>query len=94
MFGKRFNLDDIERLLSRRFDVSAACYGRDDLLMVAVEHGSYIGPIQATICETFELPRHAVEVRAIKELPRTPNGKLDYARLANSSKPQEVAAAG
>ena len=38
LFGKRFNLDDVEKILSRRFETSVACYGRDDLLMVAVEH--------------------------------------------------------
>ena len=32
MFGKRFNLDDVEKMLSRRFAASVACYGRDDLL--------------------------------------------------------------
>jgi len=31
---------------------------------------------------------------ALKDLPRTPNGKLDYTRLAESSWHQEVAAAG
>jgi len=34
------------------------------------------------ICETFDLPRPAVQVVAMQELPRTPNGKLDYQRLS------------
>jgi acyl-CoA synthetase (AMP-forming)/AMP-acid ligase II len=93
MFGKRFNLDDVEKVLSRHFDASVACYGRDDLLMVAVE-SSNTEAFHATICETFDLPRPAVKVMSVKELPRTPNGKLDYTRLAESGRQQEVAAAG
>jgi long-chain acyl-CoA synthetase len=93
MFGKRFNLDDVEKLLSRRFDASVACYGRDDLLMVAIESRTNTEAIQAIICETFDLPRPAVKVAAVRELPRTPNGKLDYTRLAESGRHQ-VSAAG
>jgi acyl-CoA synthetase (AMP-forming)/AMP-acid ligase II len=94
MFGKRFNLDDLERVLSRRFNATVACYGRDDLLMVAVENGSDVEAIHAVVCETFDLPRPAVKIFVINELPRTPNGKLDYTRLAESGRQQKVAAAG
>jgi acyl-CoA synthetase (AMP-forming)/AMP-acid ligase II len=94
MFGRRFNLDDVESALSRRFDEGVACYGRDDLLMVAVENASDAEVINAAICEMFGLPRPAVKVTVVKKLPRTPNGKLDYARLADPDRQQEVAAAG
>ena len=94
MFGKRFNLDDVEKQLARRFDASIACYGRDDLLVTAVENGVDPEAVHATICETFDLPRPAVKVTAVKELPRTPNGKLDYARLTESGRQQEMPAAG
>jgi acyl-CoA synthetase (AMP-forming)/AMP-acid ligase II len=93
MFGKRFNLDDVEKVLSRRFESAVACYGSDDLLMVAVENISDTEAIQAIVCETFDLPRPAVKVTGVKELPRTPNGKLDYTRLAESGRQKQVAAA-
>lgn len=82
MFGKRVNLDDVEKILSRRLDLVVACYGRDDLLMAAVENVANTETIHAVICETFDLPRPAVKVLALREMPRTPNGKLDYKRLA------------
>jgi acyl-CoA synthetase (AMP-forming)/AMP-acid ligase II len=82
LFGKRFNLDDVERILSRRFDSTVACYGRDDLLMAAVEGCENPEAIRGIVCETFDLPRTAVKVVAVKELPRTSHGKLDYQRLA------------
>jgi long-chain acyl-CoA synthetase len=83
LFGKRFNLDDVEKTLSRRFEMSVACYGRDDLLMVAVEHCDDSEAFRGAVCEAFDLPRTAVKVIVMKELPRTINGKLDYQRLAD-----------
>ena len=94
MFGKRFNLDDVEKLLARRLDTSVACYGHDDLLMAAVENGENTETIHAVICETFDLPRPAVKVVAMNELPRTSNGKLDYKRLAEIGREHTVAATG
>ena len=92
MFGKRFNLDDVEKILSRRVESNVACYGRDDLLMAAVENCENPEAISGIICETFDLPRTAVKVVAVKELPRTPNGKLDYQRLADADRERTVAA--
>ena len=94
MFGKRFNLDDVEKEMARRFDAIMACYGRDDLLMTAVENGVDPEAVHRIICETFDLPRPAVKVTAMKQLPRTPNGKLDYTRLTESGRQREVPAAG
>jgi len=92
MFGRRFNLDDAEKLLARQFDATVACYGRDDLLMAAVENAN-ADALQAVICETFDLPRPAVKVTVVAELPRTPNGKLDYKQLAAGTPVVEVGTA-
>jgi acyl-CoA synthetase (AMP-forming)/AMP-acid ligase II len=89
MFGKRFNLDDAEKVLMRQCDVVVACYGRDDLLMAAVENSHDPDAIRAVICQTFDLPKPSVKVMAVSELPRTANGKLEYRRLPDLS--QEVA---
>src|SRR5450755_1794925 len=92
MFGKRFNLDDVEKILSHRLQASVACYGRDDLLMAAMENCENTEAISNIVCETFDLPRTAVRVVAVKELPRTANGKLDYRRLADVDGARTVAA--
>jgi acyl-CoA synthetase (AMP-forming)/AMP-acid ligase II len=91
MFGKRFNLDDVERVLTRQTGHAVACYGRDDLLIAAVENCENIETIHAIACETFDLPRPAVKVVALRELPRTANGKLDYNRLSESDQPSTAA---
>jgi acyl-coenzyme A synthetase/AMP-(fatty) acid ligase len=92
LFGKRFNLDDVESILSRRFESTVACYGRDDLLMAAVVDCGDPEAAGGIVCETFDLPRTAVKVVAVKELPRTANGKLDYQRLADADREQTLAA--
>ena len=92
MFGKRFNLDDAERVLIHRCGAVVACYGRDDLLMAAVENSRDPETIHAIICETFDLPKPAVKVMAVSELPRTPNGKLEYGRLPGLSREIAVGA--
>jgi acyl-CoA synthetase (AMP-forming)/AMP-acid ligase II len=94
MFGKRFNLDDAEKVLARRCETVVACFGRDDLLLAAVEDGTNRSQIHTTICEAFALPRPAVRVVALPSLPRTPNGKLDYKKLAEAAEQRGEAVLG
>jgi acyl-CoA synthetase (AMP-forming)/AMP-acid ligase II len=94
MFGKRFNLDDAEKVLARRCETVVACFGRDDLLMAAVEDGANSKQIHTTICEVFALPRPAVRVVELQTLPRTPNGKLDYKKLAEQAEERGEAVLG
>ena len=94
MFGKRFNLDDAEKILARRCEVPVACFGQDDLLMAAVEDGANRSTIHNVICETFALPRPAVKVVVLPNMPRTPNGKLDYRKLAQAAQELGEAVAG
>jgi acyl-CoA synthetase (AMP-forming)/AMP-acid ligase II len=92
LFGKRFSLDEMEKILSHRLEASVGCFGRDDLLMAAVENCENPEAIGRMVCETFDLPRTAVKVVAVKELPRTTNGKLDYQRLAGTDQMRAVEA--
>ena len=90
MFGKRFNLDEVEQIVQKRFGFPTACFGRDDLLMVAIDAGSENeAAVVAMLSETFGVQKNAVRVQAVGELPRTVRGKIDYPALAtrNESKP-------
>ena len=83
LFGKRFNLEEIEQIVQHRFGFPVACFGRDDLLMVAVEtNDSDVAKVSAMLRETFGLPKDAFQVDAIEKLPRTERGKMDYHSLA------------
>jgi acyl-coenzyme A synthetase/AMP-(fatty) acid ligase len=85
MFGKRFNLDEVERILSQHFGAPVACYGQDDSVAAAVERCDNPDALRTLACEIFDLPRTALRVVAVNDLPRTANGKLDYQRLADAS---------
>jgi acyl-CoA synthetase (AMP-forming)/AMP-acid ligase II len=82
LFGKRFNLDEVAQIVQSRFGYSTACFGRDDLLMVAVEAAAEdVGPIASMLSETLALPKSAIRVEAVSSLPRTMTGKIDYQAL-------------
>jgi long-chain acyl-CoA synthetase len=82
LFGKRFNLDEVEQIVQRRFGFPIACFGRDDLLMIALEsNDSDVPGVLAMVRETFSLPKDAIQVEAVPKLPRTARGKLDYQSL-------------
>jgi long-chain acyl-CoA synthetase len=86
MFGKRFNLDEVEQIMQGRLGFPTACFGRDDLLMVAIEAGSEnTAAVVIMLGETFGVPKNAVRVEALPDLPRTVRGKIDYQALAAQS---------
>ena len=93
MFGKRFNLDELESILASRIGSPVACFGRDDLLIAAVQDPEDPERVARTVCGMFGLPRSAAKAFAVKILPRTPNGKLDYQRLAEAERTAHVAIA-
>ncbi len=84
LFGKRFNLDDVENVLSRHLAAPIACFGSDDLLQIAVEGIDATDDVRETACKLFDLPRTAVNVTAVTALPRTANGKLNYQALTQN----------
>jgi acyl-CoA synthetase (AMP-forming)/AMP-acid ligase II len=82
LFGKRFNLDEVEQIVQHRFGFPVACFGRDDLLMAAIESDETdVSQVAAMLRETFSLPKDAIQVQAVEKLPRTARGKMDYQSL-------------
>lgn len=84
LFGKRFNLDEVEQILNGKFKLPFACFGSDDQLSVAFEGAdTNIATVTSTVCDVFALPRTAIRVLAMERLPRTSRDKTDYSALAN-----------
>jgi acyl-CoA synthetase (AMP-forming)/AMP-acid ligase II len=86
LFGKRYNLDDMERVISRDSGSPVACFGTDDLLQIAVQDCANPDDVREITCKMFELPRTAVSVIVVSALPRTLNGKLDYQSLTEAGR--------
>ena len=106
LFGKRFNLDDVETVLSRHLASPVACFGADDLLQIAFEQVASEqvaegadtiadvreAEVREMVCKLFDLPRTVVNVTSIAKLPHTANGKLDYQAVAETAKLATAAA--
>jgi acyl-CoA synthetase (AMP-forming)/AMP-acid ligase II len=93
MFGKRFNLDEVEQILQRQLEVPVACFGRDDFLQVAMEGKGDVDAVASRLREVLGLPKDAVSIVTMRQLPRTSNGKLDYLALASNSGDHETSVA-
>lgn len=77
--GLRVDLQHVERTLEG-LGYDALCAGRDAALAVAVVAPGGPDPagIEAELAHRFGLPRAAVRVGVVPELPRLANGKPDY----------------
>ncbi|QDG63814.1 AMP-binding protein [Pseudarthrobacter sp. NIBRBAC000502771] len=75
--GLRIDLGQVEKVLAG-LGISAACTGTDSQLVAAVE-GTHDGRMLAKmLAQELGLPRPAVTVHAVAELPRLATGKTDY----------------
>lgn len=89
LYGLRMNLDDLERFLEQSLELSVACSGQDEQLLVALE-ASHDDAILQTIRQQLKLRygihHTSLRIRFMDELPRLSSGKIDYIRLANEVK--------
>jgi acyl-CoA synthetase (AMP-forming)/AMP-acid ligase II len=81
IYGKRFNLDEMEDAMGRRGCGTVACFGNDDRIVVAMERGSP-EPLVREVLEHLKIHPHAFRLVNVDTLPRYPNSKIDYQSLA------------
>ncbi|MBT2594149.1 AMP-binding protein [Arthrobacter sp. ISL-72] len=92
--GLRIDLGQVEKNLAG-LGVTAACAGTDRQLVVAVTGNHEPGLLAKLLAREFGLPRDAVEVHSVEQLPRLGTGKTDYqAVLALGAAAKSFAAAG
>ncbi len=85
--GLRVDLGQVERILAG-MGITAAAAGTDDLLVAAVE-GEHDGGILAKVLAgSLGLPRAAVVVHPVEQLPRLANGKIDYPAVRSLGAPE------
>ncbi len=75
--GLRVDLGHVERILAD-LGISAASAGTDQGLVVAVEGDHDAKMLTKVLAQGIGLPRAAVEVHNVAELPRLASGKVDY----------------
>ncbi|KRE79315.1 AMP-binding protein [Arthrobacter sp. Soil763] len=84
--GLRIDLGQVERMLAD-LGVAAASAGTDQGLTVAVEGDQDTGLLRKVLAESLGVPRAAVAVHAVEQLPRLASGKLDYQAVLALSAP-------
>ncbi|MFI7493373.1 AMP-binding protein [Kocuria sp. M4R2S49] len=75
--GLRVDLGQVERILAG-LGVNAAAAGSDERVVVAVEGEQDTSLLAKVVAESIGLPRPAVELHAVEQLPRLGTGKVDY----------------
>ncbi len=83
VFGLRIDLDQVERMYAERGHL-VLCADAGDRLLLGTDASARPADPEALLAvakDDLGLPRSAVEVLALTELPRLPNGKPDYRSL-------------
>lgn len=87
--GLRVDLGQVERVLAD-LGVTAAAAGSDEGLVVAVEGPQEPRLLAKVLARDLGLPRTALEVHAVEQLPRLATGKVDYPAVAALAAPRSA----
>lgn len=79
-YGVRIDLDDLEAVVSRHGG-AARCVATGDRLHAFIDWHQDADELHALVASTTGLPRHAVGVTRLREVPRSSSGKTDYPAL-------------
>jgi len=89
LYGVRLDLDHAERLLAEH-DVQACLVASSEQLRAFVLDAGQVGDVAGLLVAEHCLPAHAVAVQHVEDLPRTTNGKVDYAALGRLDAPTDT----
>ncbi len=82
LFGKRYNLDELESLLIQRTGhQDCRCTGSDDRLCVYLTDGTLEPEVETYLKEHLDLSRSVFRCHVIPEIPLKANQKTDYQKL-------------
>ncbi|MFJ5956996.1 AMP-binding protein [Paenarthrobacter sp. NPDC092416] len=76
--GLRIDLGRVERLLADLGLTAAAAAGSDDIVVAAVEGDHDLALVAKTLAQDLGVPRAAVQLHSVPEIPRLGSGKPDY----------------
>lgn len=84
MFGKRINLDEVDRLIKSKFNnVDCACTGIDDKMYIFVNEETILSQVRSYVAETIHINLSAIYIKFIEEIPKNNSGKTLYTELEN-----------
>jgi acyl-CoA synthetase (AMP-forming)/AMP-acid ligase II len=80
--GLRLSLDDVERLFDHAGMVTAIDGGEQGILLYTEDDPQKVERARYPVASELGIPASLLVVRHLRELPRTPTGKIDYRALA------------
>ena len=82
MFGKRVNLDEMERMIKSDFtNIECACCGLDDNMFIFVTDESSIGAIKKYVSDKTGINFSGFRIKFIESIPKNESGKTKYLEL-------------
>ena len=82
VLGKRISLDEIERILMKRFfPVEFACVGNDDDLCLVNTSSEINSEVRDYIVSEVGVPNKFIHMVTVDKLPRMDTGKVNYMKL-------------
>ena len=82
MFGKRVNLDEIDRLMKARFDnIDCGSDGVDDSMVLFLTDESLLDPARKYISDKININISAIHSVFLAEIPKNSSGKTLYSEL-------------
>lgn len=82
LFGKRVNLDEIEKIIHKS-NIMNACISKKEKLIVFICEKESIPIVAKILNKNLNLNSIAYEITYLTELPKLNNGKIDYMSLNN-----------
>lgn len=85
IFGSRVNLDEVESLLSREWNLQSRCCGYMDkhLLIFVTDPGIDLRKLGQDVSAMLALHITSIRAVCVQEIPLTMNGKVNYQELIN-----------
>ncbi|MDR7085866.1 acyl-coenzyme A synthetase/AMP-(fatty) acid ligase/peptidoglycan/LPS O-acetylase OafA/YrhL [Aeromicrobium panaciterrae] len=85
VFGLRIDLDEVECALLGE-ELSARCVSVGDRVHAFVDWHADVAHARTVVAQRCGLPEHVVSVGRLRDMPRTSNGKTDYAALGRQAR--------
>lgn len=81
LFGLRISLDEVERALEKEFQITVACSGSDEKMIIVVEDEAKVADIKDRVMKKYGLHHSSFKVLAVESIPRLANGKINYEQI-------------
>ena len=83
LFGVRYSLDDLERVLKSDSGIQCGIIGNDQQIYLFIEEKMNKEEIELMFFSKFKIPKQYLTLVIIKAIPRHSNGKIDYQKLTD-----------